>query len=144
MKTYSHVRNQVLAQTGGWCMVDFFALHDNTTMGITDEGIGLSHQGMDDEYDQDQVIGHIDICHHVDDTTIKYPEPTAYHRTIDESTPNLTGWYVEKHEVCTEDDIVYFDRITMRNGIVVTIDDAQIVVMEDETENFVIGYIQRP
>ena len=146
MKKNSHVREQILAQTGGWVMVDFFMLHDNTTMGITDECIGLSHQGMDDEYDEDQAIGNIYIDNYgLDHEPIQYPEPTAYHRTIDPvRNSELTGWFVESHDVVTDDGIIYYDKIILRNGIYITIDDSQITVFTSATQEECIGIIERP
>ena len=142
----SHVEFQILAQTGGWCMVDYFKLKDGTTMGVTDEGIGLSHQPWDDDscYDEDLNLGFIDICRFaMSHGKIEYPEPTAYHRRIEEGK-EPTGWYIAKHVVTSDDRIIFYDYIVMRNGIVITIDDAQITVFEDDTETSVIGIIERP
>jgi len=144
MKKNSHVREQILAQAGGWCMVDFFMLHDGTTMGITDEYVGLCHQGMDDEFDEDQGIGEIYIDRFGDNCNIDYPKPTPHHRTIGERNPNLTGWYIEKHEVKSDDGIIHYDAIIMRNGIYITIDDAQITVYTSTTEEECIDTIERP
>jgi len=146
-KLNSHVKLHTLAQTGGWCMVDFLELMDGTTMGVTDEGIGLSYQGMDEDsdYDENKDIGFVNICNcGLDYSLIEYPKPTAYHREIDPEKSDLTGWYIAKHVVTSDDRIIFYDYIVMRNGIVITIDDAQITVFTDDTEAEVIGIIERP
>lgn len=122
-------------------MVDFMTLKDRTTLGITDEGVGLSYNGMDDEYDEDQDIGFVDIIHHGGSVTTPYPTPTAHHRIVDGST-ELTGWFVEAKEVKTDDGIIYYDHITLRNGVYLTIDDAQITVFD--LDDKLIDLIERP
>lgn len=142
-KEQSHVDEQILAQTGGYVMVDYFLLKDGTQLGITNESILLSAHDLINGEDDLPYEGYAYIYEYgIPEEEITYPEPTAHDRLLGET--DLTGWYIASHETLSDDGIVYYDRITMRNGIVIVIDDAQITVFESSDEAKVIGQLDRP
>jgi hypothetical protein len=140
----SHVKRQILAQTGGYTMVDYFELKDGTTLGITDEVVVLING--DYMHEGDDELGMVDICKHGLSQPTPSPQPTAHNRIIGIDNPGLTGHYIESHNVHTDDGIVRYDRIIMRNGILIIIKDTVIKVfpslLEDDDDD-VIGIIER-
>jgi hypothetical protein len=131
----SHIAKAISLQTGGGVMVDYLTLTDDYRLGVTEEVICLLVSGYDEEGDERDQLASVDICLYgaID--------------MIDYDGGSLT--FIDEMTVLSDDGIIQYDVITLKNGIVITIDDAQVIVYEKYTDMsrrtvFSIGEIQRP
>ena len=125
---HTHIEEVFTENTGGGCMVDFIHLMDGYRIGISDECIVLYVPEEDEKGDERDELGHIS----------HYEHGGMYDLSEGEFS------HIEKHETASVDGIVYYDIVTLKNGIVFTIDDAQISVFTDFTEETLVGTIKRP
>lgn len=116
---YNHIEKIETINTGGNCMVDYFKLSDGTMIGITDEVIVLYNVDnsdlIEDETSEIACVGIIDFGIEIDDYW-KLKENTF--------EPH---WFLKVHNE-SDDGIVKYDIIEMKNGISITIDDGMINV----------------
>ena len=127
----NHVHTVLTENTGGGCMVDFFMLTDNTFICITEEVIGFYKGNSTDDLFGNEGIEHLAIDH-----------------IGDEFGDNSGGcFFVDTYDIATDDSIIFYDLIRLKNGIVVVIDDNQITVFKTELDyqysKEVVGIIYR-
>jgi len=125
MKT--KITYQEIAQTGGFCMVDYFIFSNKTYLGINNECIAYGIN--DDVKNENSVINFADITNEGHDINIKYPESTLWNREVTEET-EVKGHFVEK---CEEKNDHYL--ITMRNGVTIQISENAIRIFACENKD---------
>lgn len=129
----SHIVKAETDQTGGHVMVDHLTLTDGYRIGITEESVCSLVKLKDENYDERDQLGSVDICLYGNDDVIDY------------DGGSLT--FIDELTVLSDDGIVQYDVVIMKNGIVITIDDAQITVFENYTymkdSSKAIGIIKR-
>lgn len=129
----SHIDKSESNNTGGNVMVDYLTLTDGYRIGVTDDVICLLVKWKDENYDEYDQLGGVGITEHGNDDEIDY------------DGGSLT--FIDEMTILSDDDIIYYDVVTLKNGIVFTIDDAQVTVFENyksmNDSSKAIGIMQR-